>query len=69
MPPRIAVITWDASLHGWGVSLRWWANRDGKVIIGSLPESDDMRHQVRRETLAGTLALEAAAREVDLADA
>ena len=66
---RIAVITWDASLHGWGVSLRLWANRDGKVIIGSLPESDDMRHQVRRETLAGTLALEAAAREVDLADA
>ena len=66
---RVAVITWDASLHGWGMSLRWWANREGKVIIGSLPDGDDMLHQVRRETLAGTLALEAAALEVDLAGA
>ena len=66
---RIVVITWDASLHGWGMSLRWWANRDGKVIIGSLPDTEDMRHQVRRETFAGELALEAAASEVDLTDA
>ena len=66
---RIAVITWDASLHGWGMTLRWWANREGKVIVGSLPDTADMSHQVRRETLAGTLALEAAALEVDLADA
>ncbi len=49
--------------------LRWWDNRVGKVIIGSLPDSEDIRHQVRRETLAGTLALEAAALEVDLSDA
>jgi hypothetical protein len=51
------------------MSLRWWANREGKVVIGSLPDTEDMRHQVHRETFAGTLALEAAALEVDLADA
>ncbi len=66
---RVATITWDASLHGWGMVHSWWDNRAGKVIIGSLPDSEDMRHQVRRETLAGTLALEAAALEVDLSDA
>jgi hypothetical protein len=49
--------------------IRWWANLEGKVIVGSLPDTEDMSHQVRRETLAGTLALEAAALEVDLADA
>jgi hypothetical protein len=49
--------------------LRWWANRDGKVIIGTLPDSDDTRHQVRREALAGVLAFEAAALELDLSDA
>jgi hypothetical protein len=49
--------------------LRWWANREGKVIIGTLPDSDDMRHQVRRETLAGVLAQEAAALEIDLSEA
>jgi hypothetical protein len=65
----IAVLTWDASLHGWGLLLRWWDRKDGKVIIGSLPDSDDMMHQVRSETLAGVLSLEAAAREVDLHDA
>ncbi len=49
--------------------LRWWANVDGKAIIGTLPDSEDMRHQVRREALAGVLTLEAAALEVDLSDA
>ncbi len=49
--------------------LSWWANIDGEVIIGTLPDSEDMRHQVRREALAGVLALEAAALEVDLSDA
>ena len=66
---HIVVITWDSSLHGWGAVVRWWANRDGKVIIGTLPDSDDMSHQVRRETLGGVLALEAAALEIDLTDA
>ena len=49
--------------------LSWWANREGKVVIGTLPDSDDMRHQVRRETFADVLALEAAALEVDLSEA
>ena len=66
---HVVIITWDASLHGWGMVLRWWANVAGKVIIGTLPDSEDMRHQVRREALAGVLALEAAALEVDLSDA
>jgi hypothetical protein len=57
-PDRVVTITWDASLHGWGMVLRWWYNRAGTVIIGSPPDTEDMRHQVRRETLAGTLALE-----------
>ena len=66
---HIAVITWDASLHGWGMVLRWWANRDGKTIVGSLPDSPDMTHQVRREAQAGVFALEAAATELDLSRA
>jgi hypothetical protein len=66
---RIAVITWDASVHGWGLVLRWWANRTGKVIVGTLPSSADMLHQVQRETLFGVLSLEAAALEVDLSGA
>jgi hypothetical protein len=49
--------------------LRWWANPDGKVIVGSLPDSDDMQHQVRREALGGTLAFDAASRELDMTDA
>jgi hypothetical protein len=68
-PDRVVTITWDASLHGWRMVLRWWDNRAGKVIIGSLSDTEGMRHQVRRETLAGTHALSAAALEVDLSDA
>ncbi len=49
--------------------LRWWANPTGKVIVGTLPDSDDMLHQVLREALGGVLAFEAAAIEMDLADA
>ena len=66
---RIVVLSWDASLHGWGLVLRWWANREGKVIVGSLPAGDDMQHQIRRETCAGVLSLEAADLEVDLSGA
>jgi hypothetical protein len=65
-PAHIAVITWDASLHGWGMVLRWWDNRQGVVIIGSLPDTEDMMHQVRRETYAGAQAYEAAARVLNL---
>jgi hypothetical protein len=53
-PARVVTITWDASLHGWGMVLRWWDNRAGKVIIRPLPDTEHMSHQVRREPLAGT---------------
>jgi hypothetical protein len=66
---HIVVITWDASVHGWCAVIQWWANCDGKVVVGSLPASPDMFHQVRRETLAGVLAFEAADRLIDLSDA
>ncbi len=49
--------------------LRWWANRDGKTIVGTLPDSPDMQHQIRREAQAGVLALEAASTELDLTEA
>ena len=65
-PAHVAVITWDASLHGWGMVLRWWDNKNGEVVVGTLPDTADMLHQVRRETLAGVLAVEAAARIIDL---
>jgi hypothetical protein len=66
---HVAVISWDASPLGWGAVVRWWDNRDGKVIVGSLPDLPDMAFQVRRETLDGVLALEAASRAVDLSEA
>ena len=37
---HIVVVTWDASLHCWGMVLRWWANRDGETIVGTLPARD-----------------------------
>jgi hypothetical protein len=66
---HIASITWDASLHGWGAVFRWWDNREGLTLVGSLPDTLDMTFQVRRETMAGLLSLEAAARVVDLSNA
>ena len=50
---NIVVITWDACLHGpqWCMVLCWWANREcrvvreGRVVIGTLPDYEDMRHQ------------------------
>jgi hypothetical protein len=66
---RVVIFSWDSSVHGWGAVLRWWACPDGKVIVGSLPDSDDMQHQVRREALGGILAFDAATREVDLTEA
>ena len=46
--------------------LRWWDNIDGKIIVSTLPDTDDMLHQVRRETLAGVFSLDAASLEIDL---
>jgi hypothetical protein len=54
-PARIATITWDASLHDWGMVLRWWDNRDSKVFVSTLPDTDDMRHQVSSHLDEGTL--------------
>jgi hypothetical protein len=38
---HVIIITWDQSVHCWGIVLRWWANDAanlyGKVIIGLLP--------------------------------
>ena len=63
---HIAVITWVTSLHGWGMVLPCWDNKDGKVIIGTLPATEDKPHQARREALAGVLSLEAASRLADI---
>jgi hypothetical protein len=49
--------------------LRWWDNLHGKVVIGTLPCTADMEHQVRREMLTGCLAFEEAERLLDLGSA
>ena len=36
---RVVLITWDSSIHGWGVVIRWWANPEGKVVVGTLPDT------------------------------
>ncbi len=63
---KVVVITWDFSVHGWGARVLSAAHPEGKIIVGSLPDSEDMQNQVRRETLGGVLAFEAASRELDL---
>jgi hypothetical protein len=63
---HVVVITWDPSVHGWGAVVRWWDNKGGKVIVGPLPDTPDMLHQVRREALGGVLCFEAASRVVSL---
>ena len=68
-PAHIVAITWDASQFGWGMVLRWWDNLDGKVVVGTLPDTPDMQIQVRRETLGGYLAFEATERLLDLSGA
>ena len=44
----VVVITWDASQFGWVMVLRSWDNPASKVVMGTLPDSPDMQHQVRR---------------------
>ncbi len=66
---RVVVITWDASVYRWGMVLRWWDNRHGKVVVSTLPCTSDMEHQVRSDMLAGCLAFEAAERLLDLSGA
>ena len=43
---HIVSITFDASLPGWGALVRWWNNIDAVIIVGHLPSSEDMQHQV-----------------------
>ena len=66
---HIVAITWDASVFGWGMVLRWKGNLEGKVVVGTLPDTPDMRIQVRREALGGCLAFEATERLLDLRNA
>jgi len=49
--------------------LRWWDNLVGEVVVGTLPDTFDMQHQVRRKTYAGCLAFGAAETLLDLHDA
>jgi hypothetical protein len=70
--PEFFSLTWDASRHGWAALLRWWAEGPGgrslreRLLIGSWPDGEDVSEQPYRECLAAPLALEAAARVLDL---
>ena len=52
---RIVAITVDASLHGWGALIRWWNNIYGVIIVGHLPDTDDMLHQDRCKEIPSSL--------------
>ncbi len=39
---RVVTISWDASVQGWGALVRSRAHLDGKVIVGTLPDTEDM---------------------------
>ena len=60
---RIAVLVWDASVHGWGAVFRTEATTPGLLLIGTFSPGDsaDMTDkQVHRETKGGLLAFRAA---------
>lgn len=63
---RVAVIIWDSSVHGWGALVRWWANHDGLLVVGTFGPNDPVEAQVHREALGACLALAAASKEFDL---
>gem|GEM_PF-2417476 len=63
---RVAVIIWDSSVHGWGALVRWWANHDGLLVVGTFGPNDSVEAQVHREALGASLALAAASKESDL---
>ena len=70
--PEFFSLTWDASTRGWAALLRWWVEGSGgrslreKLLIGTWPVGEDVSEQPYRECLAAPLALEAAARVLDL---
>jgi hypothetical protein len=82
-PIRVLVISYDASVHGWGSVLRTSPDEDGLIVVGGYREAmedlgtaylhpaqlgDDPAAQVYRETLAGFLATKAAGQHFRLAD-
>ncbi len=70
--PEYFALSWDASTHGWAALLRWWeyASSDSvlreELLVGTWPRGEDVSEQPYRECLAAPLALEAAARVLDL---
>ncbi len=42
---RVVVISWDASVRGWGALVRSTAHPAGKVIVGSLPDTELLEMQ------------------------
>jgi hypothetical protein len=80
---RTLVITFDASIHGWGATLRTSPDEPGTVVVGGYRQAVDAlgaayiepsslpdcpAAQVYRETLAGYLATQAASKLFSLAD-
>ena len=70
--PEFFALTWDASPLGWAALLRWWEEASGcralrdRLLVGTWPDGEDVSAQPYRECLAAPLALEAAARVLDL---
>ena len=80
---RVLVITFDASVHGWGAVLRTSPDEPGAEVVGGFRLAADLlggafiepsalpdcpAAQVYRETLAGFLATQAASQLYPLAD-
>ena len=61
-----AHIVYITFLPGRGALVRWWSNIYAVVIVGHLPLSEDMQHQVRREAEAASLAFDATSRLLNL---
>ena len=64
----MVVVIWDASKHGYGAVVRTHKDRcgPGTLVVGTFERGLDVSEQVYREAIGGCLALEAAARVVDL---
>ncbi|MFN5017560.1 hypothetical protein [Bradyrhizobium sp.] len=70
--PEYYALSWDASTHGWAALLRGWNSAPPgsvlreELLVGTWPLGEDVSEQQYRECLAAPLALEAAARVLDL---
>jgi hypothetical protein len=82
-PIRVLVISYDASVHGWGAIIRTNPNEEGTVVVGGFRTAmedlgtafldpaqlgEDPAAQIYREALAGFLAVKAAGQNFALAD-